>query len=320
MVRQALSFERFLRCDPVDEVVALASCFPPAPWAGRGAAGLEGQRFAVVIGPVVSIACKTLAWSGQWDVAREAAARGWDGGRSSGLVHVASYREAALAEIDCLAGRLADAEAEARTARDILRDFEAVSHPDADRGCNLVVTLIARGHLDEAAELMEQWGDFSAPFSVVPLAPPLLAYPRHPSPGAWGARERSRGPARDRRGLRGDAHAQPRRDSLAPGGGAGARRARSHRRGPADRRRGREPGTRVRRRARDRHDAARQVLDRDQARARSRPCGSRSPRSSRAARRTSSPIRASSWGPRCAATASAASRASRFARRSSSPT
>ncbi len=174
MVRQALSFERFLRCDPVDEVVALASCFPPAPWAGREAAGLEDQRFAVVIGPVVSIACKTLAWSGQWDVAREAAARGWDGGRSSGLVHVASYREAALAEIDCLAGRLADAEAEARTATDILRDFEAVSIPMLSAACNLVVTLIARGHLDEAAELMEQWGDFSAPFSVVPLAPPLL--------------------------------------------------------------------------------------------------------------------------------------------------
>ena len=174
MVRQALSFERFLRCDPVDEVIALASCFPPAPWAGREAAGLEDQRFAVVIGPVVSIACKTLAWSGQWDVAREAAARGWDGGRSSGLVHVASYREAALAEIDCLAGRLADAEAQARTATDILRDFEAVSIPMLTAACNLVVTLIARGHLDEAAELMEQWGDFSAPFSVVPLAPPLL--------------------------------------------------------------------------------------------------------------------------------------------------
>ena len=173
MVRQALSFDRFLRCDPVDEVVALASCFPPAPWTGRGAAGLEGQRFAVVIGPVVSIACKVLAWSGRWDVAREAAARGWEGGRSSGLVHVASYREAALAEIDCLAGRLVDAEAEARTAWEILRDLEPVSLPVLTAVSNLLVTLIARGHLDEAGELAEQW-DFSAPFSVVPLAPPLL--------------------------------------------------------------------------------------------------------------------------------------------------
>ncbi len=45
MVRQALSFERFLRCDPVDEVVALAACFPPAPWTGRGAGG--ARRAAV---------------------------------------------------------------------------------------------------------------------------------------------------------------------------------------------------------------------------------------------------------------------------------
>ena len=48
---------------------------------------------------------------------------------SSGLVHVASYREAALAEIDRLAGRLADSEAEARTAWDILRDLAPVSMP-----------------------------------------------------------------------------------------------------------------------------------------------------------------------------------------------
>jgi DNA-binding CsgD family transcriptional regulator len=173
MVRQALAFDRFLECDPVDEVVALAACFPPAPWTGRGAAGLEGRRFAVVIGPVVSIAGKVLAWSGRWDVAREAAARGWEGGRSSGLVHVASYREAALAEIDCAAGRLADAEAEARTAWEILRDLEPVSLPVLTAVTGLVVVLIARGHLDEAQELAEQW-DLSAPFSLIPLAPPLL--------------------------------------------------------------------------------------------------------------------------------------------------
>ena len=229
MVRQALSFERFLRCDPVDEVVALAACFPPAPWAGTGGRRARGQRFAVVIGPVVSIACKTLAWSGHWDVAREAAARGWDGGQSSGLVHVASYREAALAEIDYLAGRLADAEAEARTAADILRDFEAVSLPMLTAVSNLLVTLIARGHLDEATELAEQW-DLSAPFSVVPLAPPLLHIRGSLSSGSRGARDRGRRPARDRRGPGGDAHAQPGGDSLAPGGSARARPARSHRR------------------------------------------------------------------------------------------
>ncbi len=173
MVRQALSFERFLRCDPVDDVVALAGCFPPAPWTGRAAGALEGQRFALIIGPVVSIACKTLAYSGKWDMAREAAARGWEGSLSSGLVHVASYREAALAEIDRLAGRLADSEAEARTAWDIVRDLAPMSIPALTAISNLVSTLIARGQLDEAGELTEQW-DFSAPFSIVPLAPPLL--------------------------------------------------------------------------------------------------------------------------------------------------
>ena len=126
-----------------------------------------------MIGPVVSIASKVLAWSGRWEVAREATARGWEDGRSSGLLHVASYREAALAEIDCLAGRLADAEAEARTAWDILRDLEPVSLPVLSAVSSLLVTLIARDHLDEAQELAEQW-DLSAPFSVVPLAPPLL--------------------------------------------------------------------------------------------------------------------------------------------------
>lgn len=173
MVRQAQSFDRFVRCDPVEEVVALAACFPPAPWTGREAAGLEGQRFAHVIGPVPSIACKVLAWSGQWDVAREAAARGWEGGQSSGLVHVVSYREALLAEIDCSAGRLADSEAEARTAWDIIRDVAPVSIPALTAVCDLLITLIARGHLDEAAELAKPW-DLSAPLSVVPLAPPLL--------------------------------------------------------------------------------------------------------------------------------------------------
>ena len=43
MVRQALSFERFLRCDPVDEVVALAACFPLRPGPAGGPAGSRGS-------------------------------------------------------------------------------------------------------------------------------------------------------------------------------------------------------------------------------------------------------------------------------------
>ena len=241
MVRQALSFERFLRVRSGRRGRRAGRALPSPALDRPEAAGLEGQRFALMIGPVVSIACKTLAWSGRWDVAREAAARGWDGSLSSGLVHVASYREAALAEIDRLAGRLADSEAEARTAWDILRDLAPFSIPALVAISNLVATLIARGQLDEAGELAEQW-DLSAPFSLDAARPSPARDPRHPSSGSRGAREWSRGPAGGRRGPGGDAHPQPGGDSLAPGGRARPRGARSHCRGPADRHRGRDVG------------------------------------------------------------------------------
>jgi DNA-binding CsgD family transcriptional regulator len=156
LVRQALSFDRFLACDPVEEVVDLAASFPPPPWAGRGA--------------VPGFACKVLAWSGRWELARDATSRGWESARSSGLVHVASYRESALAEIDRLSGRLLDAEAEARTAWDITRDLAPVSLPALVAITSLLTTLIARGRLDEADELAAGW-DLSAPFSLVPISP-----------------------------------------------------------------------------------------------------------------------------------------------------
>ena len=59
MARQALGFDRFLAGEPVDEVVALASCFPPPPW----------TPLSVV--PVV--ACVVLAGCGRWEMAREGA-------------------------------------------------------------------------------------------------------------------------------------------------------------------------------------------------------------------------------------------------------
>ena len=55
----------------------------PPPALGRPGGGrARGQRFALIIGPVVTVACKILAWSGRWEVAREATARGWEGARS----------------------------------------------------------------------------------------------------------------------------------------------------------------------------------------------------------------------------------------------
>ena len=156
LVRQALSFDRFAEGDPVERVVELASGFPPPPWAAHG--------------PVPSIACKVLASSGHWRVAREATAIGWD---SDSLLHVASYRESFFSEIDRLAGRLAQSEAEARTALDILRDLSPISLPALVAVGNLLAVLIARGELEEATELADQW-DLSAPFSVVALTPILL--------------------------------------------------------------------------------------------------------------------------------------------------
>ena len=87
LVRQALSFDRFLGCSPVEEVVELAASFPPPPWAGR--ARCQG------------IATKVLAWSGSGSGPR--GDRSGLGERAlEGLVHVASYRESMLAEIDRL--------------------------------------------------------------------------------------------------------------------------------------------------------------------------------------------------------------------------
>ena len=159
LVRQALAFDDFLAGEPIDHVVELAEEFSPPPWTGRG--------------PVPAIACRVLACCGNWDSARVAAAEGWESARSSGALHVSSYRESFLAEIDRFAGRLADSEAEARTAWDIVRDFSPVSVPALLSVANLIATLIARGQLDEASGLADDW-DLSAPFSLVPVSPILL--------------------------------------------------------------------------------------------------------------------------------------------------
>ena len=207
---------------------------------------------------------------------------GGTAGRSSGLVHVASYREAALAEIDRSLRPVVDSESEARTARDIVRDSSAGVAPGADRGQQ------PPGHADRqrpARRGRASWrrsGNLSAPFSVVPMSPPRLQIRGTLRLARGELDERRRGPGRDRRGPRADA------DRSTPPRSPGARRSspRSARSTAPPRRAGSSPSaenrrTRVRRRPRDRHDAARAGPRLSRSAPRSRPCASRSPRSSR---------------------------------------
>lgn len=157
MVRQALSLERSLACEPVDEVAALASCFPPPPW--------------TFLGPVPAAACQVLAWSGKEEIAREACVSGYEGGTH--IVQIASYLEVVLSAIDRMAGRLDDSEAEARAGRDIVQDYAPRSLAGLYASSNLLSTLLVRGKLDEADRLAAQW-DLSAPFSVTPVFPVML--------------------------------------------------------------------------------------------------------------------------------------------------
>ena len=159
LARQAMAFDDFLAGQRIDQVVGLAQQFSPPPWTGRG--------------PIPAISCRVLACCGEWDAARSATASGWESARLSGVLHVASYRESFLSEIDRLAGRLTDSEAEARTAWEIVREFSPMSVPALLAIANLIATLVTRGRTDEASGLADDW-DLSAPFSVVPISPILL--------------------------------------------------------------------------------------------------------------------------------------------------
>jgi DNA-binding CsgD family transcriptional regulator len=155
-VRQAVSFDRFLACDRVDEVKELADSFPPPP-----------------MDPIDTLpyfACKVLAWSGSWAKARDAAARLRESAAAGGLLLDVSHCSSFLSDIDRHAGRLADAEVEARTALGIVADLAPVSLPAFGAATNLVAALIARGELDEAARLAEST-PLEANLSEVPMIP-----------------------------------------------------------------------------------------------------------------------------------------------------
>lgn len=146
LVRQGLAFDRFLKCAPVDEVVELAGSFPPPPWDLKTNA------------PVLGFAVKVLAWSGSWDTARDQMLRMNEWFRELGTLIGLSYGTGFLAEIDRLSGRLADSEAEARTALEIAAEVAPSANFGHSAITNLIATLIARGNLEKAAQLAKESG------------------------------------------------------------------------------------------------------------------------------------------------------------------
>ena len=156
LARQALGLDLFMDCAPVDEVVALASSFPPHPWE---------IRTLLPVG-----LCRILAWSGRWDDARRATARFTESARSFGLVLNVGYYSAVIAFIDLIAGRLPDAEAEARTAVEIASTVPTSVNPGQEATMNLLATLITRGELEEAGRLADGI-DLSGGVKEIQVAP-----------------------------------------------------------------------------------------------------------------------------------------------------
>jgi ATP/maltotriose-dependent transcriptional regulator MalT len=158
-VRQALAVERFLDCDPVDEVAELAASQIPPPWEFRGERVL-----------VPAFANRILAFSGRWDQSRAAVVRFTEAAYESGSLVSVSSGLGFLAQVDRLGGRLSDAEAEARTAWEIATELVSLSPYGWAALMNLLASLIARGDLEAAARLTEGF-DLSAGPGEIPIDP-----------------------------------------------------------------------------------------------------------------------------------------------------
>lgn len=155
--RQALACDRFVRCHPVTEVLEIIFPFPELPW--------DTKATLVAVGAV-----KVLAWTGRFDEAREAAG-GWiESSHRLGRPGGVSLGNSLLSEIDRLAGRLAQAEAEARTAFDIAEPLGPSTIFGWSAWMNLAAILLARGDLEGFAALAGD-SDLSAGPTEVPINP-----------------------------------------------------------------------------------------------------------------------------------------------------
>ncbi|MCA1726841.1 MAG: hypothetical protein LC722_04045, partial [Actinobacteria bacterium] len=140
-MRHALALEGLLAGDPVDEVVQLAEPFPTPPWE------VGGIRTAVPAATAM-----VLAWSGKWGRARAVMGAYTEAARREGRLVAVSAGNYFLSEIDRLAGRLAEAEALARTAWEMAKAVDRVLFGWAAI-MNLAATLIARGDIAGATKL-----------------------------------------------------------------------------------------------------------------------------------------------------------------------
>ncbi|HEX2032273.1 MAG TPA: AAA family ATPase [Actinomycetota bacterium] len=161
LVQQAVALDRFFDADPVEEVVRLASSFPPLPWEAGG-----------MRTPVPHTACKVLSWSGAWPLARDALTEFLDAARGTGRILIVCYSHSFLAETERLSGRLRDAEAEAQTAWEIASAIAPFSAFGLQARMNLLAALTARGDLARAVPLAE-----SLPLSLGPKEFPINPWP-----------------------------------------------------------------------------------------------------------------------------------------------
>jgi len=159
VARQALAWDRFMMCAPVDEALQRVLPFPELPWKIRD---LESA--------ITIAAPKLLAYSGRWDDARTE----WGGwielSHRQGRLLMVSIGNSFLAEVDRLSGRLHESEAQARTAWEIAQLPGGLSPFRWSALMNLAATLLARGDIEGFTELTHGF-DLSAGPTEIPLNP-----------------------------------------------------------------------------------------------------------------------------------------------------
>lgn len=144
LLRQAVACERFCSGAPMQEMVEMAFPFPELPWAVGN-----------IQSSVPLWACKALFWSGRYEEARGPIDAWVEFAQRRGWLATASVGIAFLAELDRLAGRLVDAEAEARTSKHLLGSLPGSYANVMTVQMNLAAVLLVRGDIVSVRSLMQ---------------------------------------------------------------------------------------------------------------------------------------------------------------------